>query len=176
MTTKEQQKVTGVSLDQLFTDQQAIEEGEWVSEIKDAPGVRVKTKGWNCAAAQARRAELTEQRPPHLIEGSEEFEAAQLADSAGHKKQLAEVNKKERSIILKEVLILDWEGLGGIPFSAHNLDVICTREDAMPARAILLSAAIACGDMRGKREEAQLKNFVAGLGISFDIPEPTQTA
>lgn len=175
MTTKEQQKVNNVSLDQLFIDQKAIEEGEWVGDMKDAPGVRVKTRGWNCAAAQARRTELLEQRPAHLVEGSDEFAEAKESDPVGHAKQLSEVNKQERSTVLKEILILDWDGLGGIPFSPQNLEVICANEGAMPARAILLNAALKCGDMRGKREEAQLKNFVAGLGISFDIPDQIQT-
>lgn len=165
----------GIGLDALFVDRDAVENGAWVEEIPGADGVKVLTKGWNCAEAIAMRDVQMTMRPPHLIDGTEEFDAAKKADPVGQQRQLTELQKRERAELLSRVLIKDWSGLGGIPFSQGNLDVICSNEAAMPARGVLFSAALKCGNMRGSREEAQLKNFVAGLGISFDSPASTTT-
>lgn len=159
----------GIGLDALFVDRKAIEEGDWVDKIPGADGVRVLTRGWNCADAIALRDKLTAARDRSLIDGTDEFEAAAKADPVAHNRAVMEAQKADRSKILM-LVIKGWEGLGGIPFTPRNLEVICTNDDAMPARQILLNAAILCGQLKGSREEAQLKNFVAGLGISFEPP------
>lgn len=179
MTTKEtdgaKAPLPGLKYEDLFTDNVAIEEGEWVRDIPDAPGVEIRTLGWSCAAAVARRAALLQERTPDLIEGTEEFAKAKEEDKDAHEIAVRERTKYERGLVLKELLIKDWKGLADIPFNAQNLEVICTNDSAIRARMILLNATMRCGDLRNKREEAQVKNFVAGLGINFDSPESTQT-
>lgn len=160
----------GIGLDALFLDRKAIEEGDWIDGIPGAEGVKVLTRGWNCADAIALRDRLTAARPRHLIEGSDEFAAAAKDDPVAHDRVLMDANKSDRSKVLM-LVIKGWNGLGGIPFTERNLEVICTNDDAMPARQILLNAALRCGQLKGSREEAQLKNFVAGLGISFEQTE-----
>ena len=176
MTGNKSEKPKGVPLDALFIDHDAIEHGEWVDNIKGAPGVRVRCRGWNCADAVARREELMSKRAPEFVEGSDEFEDLKATDPVGHAKSMRDLNSRERGIILSEICILDWTGIGEIPFSEKNLSIVCTREEAIPFRNILMNAALTCGDMRNRREESQLKNFVDGLGISFASAEPTQTA
>lgn len=165
--TTEKKKLEGVSLDALMIDSKAVENGDWVKEIDGAPGAQVHTKGWNCAESMALRAELISARPPHLIEGSDEYEEAKKADPGGHAQQMTEVNRRERGEVLK-VIVMDWKGLGGIPFNSQNLNTVCEKDEFIPMRNILMNAALTVGDMRKRREDEQVKNFAVGLGISFD--------
>lgn len=174
MTNSNDKALKGIPLEQLFMNTTAIEDGEWIEDIDGAPGVKVFTKGWNCAEAVAYRETQLRQRPADLIENTEEFEAAQKSDAVDHRLRLNEVLRRERANLLRDVLIKGWANFGGIPFTPSNLAAICDEDAAMPARQILLNAALQCGRFRTNREDAQLKNFVAGLGIKFDSPESTQ--
>lgn len=166
-------KIEGIGLDALFMDREAIEAGEWVKDLPGFPGVEVLTRGWNCAEAIAMRDLQMKMRDPRLIEGTDEYEAATKGDKLAHERELQRQIKEERSELLIRVLIKDWRGLAGIPFSENNLRIICTNDNALVARQALLNAALKCGQLKGSRDEAQLKNFVAGLGISFDLAGST---
>lgn len=174
MTKSNGELLKGIPLEQLFMNTAAIEDGEWVENIDGAPGVKVFTKGWNCAEAVAYREAQLRRRPADLIENTDEFEEAQKADPVDHRLRLNEVVRRERAELLRDVLIKGWANLGGIPFTPGNLAALCDQDAALPARQILLNAALQCGRFRTDREDAQLKNFVAGLGIKFDSPESTQ--
>lgn len=166
----EEKIVKPVPLGNLFQDVEARENGGWVTNVDNMDGVDVKTRGWTSDYANKVRDDLIRARPPHLIEGTDEFIAAKATNPVAHKREVDDADTSERRTVLK-ALILDWRNLGGIPYSENNLNIICFREEANGFRNILITAALQVGSMRHVQDEARLKNFVAGLGISFDSQE-----
>lgn len=155
-------------LSDYFIDNDARENGGWVRDVDGHPGVEIKTRAYGGKAATVFRDDLVRQRPAHLIEGSDEFKAAAKDDPTGHARELTELRTLEGSKVL-EFCVQDWKGLP-IPFSEQNLHIVCSRPEAVPLRGLLLSAALGVGALKedDDQDAARLKNFVAGLGISFE--------
>ena len=160
-----------LSYSDLFVDADKRQNGDWVP-VPGFPTAKIRVKSWASTVAQSASARLMEQRPQHLIEGTDQFDAAQKIDKAAHREDLMARTRYERREVLKE-LVLDWDGFAGIPFSQKNLAKVCEDENAAPFRDILFSASLSVGKLTDDGGGERLKNFVAGLGISFDSPEST---
>lgn len=157
----------------LFLNDAARQNGDWIA-VPDFPNARVHTRGWGSTASQLAHQRFLEERPPHLVDGTDQFETARKLDKAAHDADIAARARFERRQILKE-LVLGWTGFAGIPFSKANLDVICDNENAAPFRDLLFNASLKVGQLKDEGDADRLKNFVAGLGISFDSPDSTPT-
>ncbi|MBN9529677.1 MAG: hypothetical protein J0H82_25955 [Alphaproteobacteria bacterium] len=129
---------------------QAVEAGEWVDDLPDGDGIRIRARSLNCKLATIARDKKVRALPSKVRKAPGGIPS--------------ETMERITAEILHEVCILDWDGLfesaGGpaVPYSPETAAKLLLDDRYRPFRDIALVAATRVGQNRDETVEEATGN------------------
>lgn len=137
-----------MKLSDLKVNVAAIEQGAWVDDIPELPGLRLKVRGFG-NADDRRIQDIEYQRLPRNLRVRGNVPSA-TTDIIMTKRLLG-------------AILIDWDGLTGdddkpLPYSKETAETLLTDKAYMPLRNAVIWAASVVADETKTEQEADLKN------------------